>query len=236
MFDRDALYWFVSELPKGLPDVVLGHYNNRQAGRSPSWIHKKQNIHFGFETGSHWKRWSSIAKAAIEPGDTVNVFFRTIDLQQIPKPTWKVAGPLLKSAMRDRLYICELDKNTLIRIYAAHDLHADAQQGDVSFEVEQVTEFLQHEMQDIRELILRWLGDNAEVQPKVSVEQPLPEEMWSQALLDIVRQERFISLEAVVEKIPMDVRKEAVLDVCQNESCIHIHHSPQMVVLQWQSQ
>ncbi len=236
VYDRDALYWFVCELPKGLSNIAMGEYNSRHAGRSPSWVHKKQRIHFGFETGNHWKRWSSIAKAAMEPGDVVSVFFRTLDQQRIPKPTWKVAGPLLQSAMRDRLHICELDKDLLIRMYAAHDLHADAQQGDVPFDSAQVIEFLQREMQDVWDLIICWQSHKVMAQDTISEDQSATEVSWSEALLSIVRRARFISLEEVVEKIPGDVHKEAVLDVCQNESCIHIHSSPKMVVLQWQSQ
>ena len=236
VFDRDALYWLVSELPDGLQDIELGQYNNRQTGRSPSWVYKNRKIHFGFETGSHWKRWNSIAKASMEPGDAVSVFFRTMDLQKIPKATWKVAGPIMQSAMQHRLYICELDKNTLIRIYAAHDLYADAQQGDVPFTVPQVTEFLQQEMQNIRDLILQWPNNQAVVREEIPEDQPVPEVVWSEELRNIVRQDRFVSLEDVVGKIPADVQKEAVLDVCQNDPSIHIHHSPQMIVLQWQSQ
>ena len=236
VFDRDALYWLVSELPNGLQDIELGQYNNRQTGRSPSWAYKNQNIRFGFETGSHWKRWSSIAKAAMEPGDAVSVFFRTMDLQQIPKVTWKVAGPILQSAMQDRLYICELDKKTLIRIYAAHDLYADAHQGDVPFSVSQVTEFLQQEMHDIWNLILHWPKEQSVVKEDIPEDQPVQEVLWSETLRNIVRKERFVSLEAVVGKLPADVHKDAVLDECQNDSSIHIHHSPQMIVLQWQSQ
>lgn len=236
VFDRDALYWLVNVLPTGLQGVVVGEYNSPQSGRAPSWIYNNQAIRFGFEAGSHWKRWGGIAKAAMASGEAVSVFFRTIDQQKIPKSTWKVAGPILQSAMQDRLFICELDKNTLIRIYAAHDLHADAQQGDVPFEVPQVAEFLQQELQDFWHLIFRWPNDQVVITEELPVEQPVPQEKWSRTLLNIVKQERFISLEDVVGKIPVHVHREAVLDVAQNESNIHIHHSPQMIVLQWQSQ
>ena len=235
VYDRDALYWLVSELPKGLQDVELGEYSNRQVGRSPSWSYKNQTIHFGFETGSHWKRWGSIAQAALKSSETISVYFRTIDLQKIPKPTWRVTGPILQSAMNDRLYICELDKKTLIRIYAAHDLYADAQQGDVAFSIPDVTEFLQRELQDIWSLILRWPANRAVEENAVVVDQPELQGTWAPELLKIVEEERFISLENVVEQMSGSVNKEFVLDVAQNEPCIHIHHSPQMIVLQWQS-
>lgn len=100
----------------------------------------------------------------------------------------------------------------------------------------QVTGFLQQEIQSVWDLILQRPNKRAVAREEISEEQPVPEAMWNETLLNIVRQQRFVSLEDVVGQIPIGVHKEAVLDVCQNESSIHIHHSPQMIVLQWQSQ
>jgi hypothetical protein len=69
----------------------------------------------------------------------------------------------------------------------------------------------------------------------VVVDQPELQGTWAPELLKIVEEERFISLENVVEQMSGSANKEFVLDVAQNEPCIHIHHSPQMIVLQWQS-
>src|SRR5690606_36738734 len=81
---------------------------------------------FGFETGSHWRRWHSIAQYAArrnggEGPPVRTIFFRTADQPPVPGPRWVVAAEI-EEAKRKDLHLITLTSEEAAALYAAKDL------------------------------------------------------------------------------------------------------------------
>ncbi|MCP4106535.1 MAG: hypothetical protein GY749_13540 [Desulfobacteraceae bacterium] len=67
-------------------------------------------LYFGFEDGSHWKRWGAMAdeaKAMAEIGKAKTVLFRTPELLSIPGKKWNIASTIeaAKGMKRPNWYV-----------------------------------------------------------------------------------------------------------------------------------
>lgn len=176
VYDRDTLYWLVHELAAGVEGVTVDKVKAGSREPQPRWRHGDKELVFGFESGSHWKRWRNIALNALKsdgPQNRILVYPRTPELRRIPKPTWKAAKPDIERARRARLLILELDKHQLVRLYAAQELYADALQGDIVRDPPEVADFLRRELADFWRSILEW-PENAPNNPPVEPSESTP--------------------------------------------------------------
>src|SRR5690606_19276349 len=152
VFDRDTLHWVFRELADGLEGVEVGTLESRASGALPVWRHGGKEYVFGFESGTHWRKWQSIARAALGKGAEpyrVLVCPRTPELPRIPKPTWNVAKPDIERARASgRLLILELTRHRVVELYAAHDMSADALQGDIDRDPKEVAAFLRESLSE----------------------------------------------------------------------------------------
>lgn len=235
VYDRDIFYWLVSELATGVQGMTVDKVTSKAREHLPRWRHGNKQFVFGFESGSHWKRWHNIARSALagdSNGNSILVYPRTPELPKIPKSTWNVAKSDIENARRSRLLIIEIGMHQLVRLYAARDLYADAVQGDIDWRPEEVAQFLRRELADFWRSILEWPG-NAPEEPEPSLE-PAPGNLQNK-VLDVVRRQKFLSLDELIEKLPGSPDREAVLGICGETSRIKVHTHPNMTVVQWQS-
>ena len=235
VFDRDTFYWLVAELAIGLEGLEVDTVRSRHRESVPRWRHGQKAYVFGFESSTHWKRWQTIAQAALEnEGKSevrVLVCIRTPELPPIPKPTWKMVGRQIKRAMASRLLIHQIDKHELVRLYAAQELFADALQGDIDWAAHEVASFLRLELKEFWESILNWQGDEAESK---DTNEPIDDE-WKIRIKPTVRERKFLSLEELIAQLPGGPKREDVLGACDEITQIRVHIAPNMTVLQWQS-
>lgn len=238
-FDRDAFYWVITELAEGLEGVVIDKMKSKNSDNIPRWQYKDKVFVFGFEAGSHWKRWQTIARSALTNGpQTINRIFvcpRTPELPSIPKSTWIQAKDEILKAMQSHLLVLQLDQHQLIRLYAAQELYADAVQGDIDRKVADVAAFLREELSDFWQSILEWKGKRIEEETGKSGKTISTEDVkFPQTVADIVRQRKFLSLEDLMKQLPDNPSREKVLGACGNIVAIKIHETPNMTVVQWQ--
>lgn len=256
VFDRDTLHWVVRELADGLDGVEVGTHDDRTGGALPLWRHGGKEYVFGFESGTHWKRWQNIARDALGGGTgrgRVLVYPRTYELPPIPKPTWNVVKPDIERARASgSLLILELTKHRVVELHAAHDMYADALQGDIDWNANDVLPFLRERLADFWREVLDSRGAPEPTRDPDSVS-PSPssaaqaqrkrtkqrranggEGELSRRIVDVIRSKRFISLDEVVATVP-GVDREAVLGICGGMAGIKVHAHPNQTILQWQS-
>jgi hypothetical protein len=255
VFDRDTFHWLVRELAAGRDDLEVDTVTGSNGTASPRWRHAGREFVFGFESGSHWKRWHKIARLATAKPHRVFVCFRTPELSSIPKPTWNVAKPDIDNARRSNLLILALSRHELVTLYAAHDLYADALQGDIDWSADEVAAFLRERLTDFWRSVLEWPG-NVGTQPStawkdVGVESPQPPRKGKRAstpqsnglatdelskrIIEVTQKRRFLSLDELMDSLPHAAEREAVLGICGETPNIKVYTHPNMTMLQWQS-
>lgn len=246
VYDRDTFYWLVSELADGIDGVAVDKVASNSTEHLPRWRYGDKQFIFGFESGTHWKRWHNIARSVLDGGkrrDSILVYPRTPDLPKIPKNTWKVAKPEIEQAKRARLLILTLDKHQLLRVYAAHELHTDALQGDIDWQTEEVSEYLRGELSELWRSILEWPDKSESAQTDETEQQEEPEhpsgpsgsQELQHSVVEIVRRRKFLSLEDLMEKLPGEPERETVLEMCGNVERIKVHTHPNKTLVQWRS-
>ncbi|MGQ0443607.1 MAG: hypothetical protein ACT4O2_00390 [Beijerinckiaceae bacterium] len=232
-FNRDILRWLVQELAKGMSGVEVAQLETRPGHRMLCWRGEKQQILFDFDGGSHWQRWLKIAEDSEvyrkqHPGTKI-VYLRTPELVSIPIPgRWPKIGPRIEEAKRRFLHILPLHPDEVKLIYAAHELHSDAIQGDIEFAAQEVLDFLRDELNRVWKRIM----EPAHPEPVPPVH-TLDEELRARVRKTVMR-ERFLNLEDLLRQLVGPNDRDTVLAACGAVAEIAIHHSPSMVVLQWQ--
>jgi len=132
LFDPDTLLWLVQEAAKCVPGLTIEPH--RGENLILVWKSGVRQTLFGFESGSHWKRWQVICREAgscFQATKARTVFFRTPELGPIPG-RWKIADEI-ESARRSYLEILCLTKAEVAELYAARELYAEAVQGNIPF-------------------------------------------------------------------------------------------------------
>ena len=238
VFDPDVLFWLVRDVARELPGIVVEEHKSKKGYFLLRWKGKGVEVYFGFEPGSNWSRWSAINREAgglceATPGVKA-LFFRTPELKEVPSPTWKCA-PQLWEGRAKYLHILPLDKQETGAIYASYDLFSDAAEGNILFGREEVLAFVRKELGFFWAQILerdpnKWKA-RKEALPGSSKEGP--KKKLVDQVRDIVRQEKFLSLQDLMAKVSPKVTEE---ELHKARSCIReikIHVSPTMTVLQW---
>ncbi|OQX01058.1 MAG: hypothetical protein BWK80_60790 [Desulfobacteraceae bacterium IS3] len=166
VFDPNTLYWLVHEAAAGLSDLRIEKHCSPKGYFSLIWRLENQQILFGFESGSNWKRWESILRDAKIHYDANRrrkiLLFRTLDLPVIPGPGWKKIGPAITEAKKEYLHILNLEQSEMISLYAAHDLYIDAGEGNIPFQRHQTLAFIREALAPFWEQVKSPLKPNPE--------------------------------------------------------------------------
>ncbi len=235
VYDRDTFYWLVNELAVGVEGITVDKATSESREHLPCWRNGDKQFVFGFESGNHWKRWHNIARSALtenEQNGRIRVYLRTPELPKIPKDTWRVAKPDIEQAKCSCLLILVLDQHQLVHLYAAQELYADALQGDIDWKAEEVAEFLRKELADFWQSILDW-PENGPSEPPSDTQKQAPSEELHHAIVKVVSESRFLSLEELINRLPGKLDRETVLGICGEATRITVHTHPNMTVVQW---
>ena len=232
LFEPDMLQWLVEEAARGLPDLEASRLD--QPYFRVKWWTRERYCAFGFEAGTHWKRWETIMKvsqnAATTTPPTKSVFFRTPELPVLPG-AWKIADQF-RLAQASCLHIIVLGVEEIAELYAAKELFADATQQNIPFSAVQVMSFLREQLAPWWERLRGPVGRPALPPPARPARPGSP---LSAEVREIVEKERFLSVDEVILKLSTPASKDDVLKACGYSVEIRIHSHPNMIVLQWQT-
>lgn len=146
LFEPDILQWLVEEAAPGLPKLKVSRVEH--AYFRVKWETPERICLFGFEAGSHWKRWETILKvsrnAASSTPPAKSVFFRTPEQAALPG-AWRIADQF-RLAQASSLHIIVLGVEEMAELYAAKELFADAAQQNIPFDISEVMSFLREQL------------------------------------------------------------------------------------------
>ncbi|MHA3771538.1 hypothetical protein ACXR0O_08375 [Verrucomicrobiota bacterium sgz303538] len=235
LFEPDTLQWLVEEAAGGLDGIKVDTLHDKYF--TVRWKTAERTCLFGFVPGSNWSQWRTIARAAVKKnenrtnGPVKAVFFRAPGQAPIPGAKWKSRDEI-EAAKATCLHLVALSVEEISELHAARDLYADAVQGDIAYNAEQVLAFL-------REQLAQWwtrlrgpvaTAEGEATPERVEIPGPLPKQVRA-----IVQREKFLSLEDVIKQLDgMTATKDEVLTACGFTPEIRVHSHPTMTVLQWQ--
>ena len=234
VFDRDTLHWIFAELAECLSDVAVERVEVRRGESLPQWRCGERRLVFGFESGYHWKTWQTIARKAQQPVDNgaevIWVYPRTPELPTVPGE-WKCADEI-QAAIAGRLRVLVLDRDCMVKLWAAYDLYSDAVQGDIPYAADEITRFLQRALDDFWALLLA--TPLPAIPPPARSTSNLNDNLRTQ-IQAIVQRACFLSLEELLAKLSPPAGRDTILNACNDIPEIRVHFSPEMTLLQWRS-
>jgi hypothetical protein len=183
-----------------------------------------------------WKRVADVAEAwrAKHPAKIAKIiYFRSEELDPVPKPTWTKTGPAIRAALGSGLLV--LSKEESSELNAARDLYLEAVSGNVAgYSGEDILRFLQKRLAPWRDRILQ--TESASHSPEQEHRAPLkpPKQSLLEKLRILVQQEKFLSLSDTLEKLGSGSTEDLVLEACERIPQIQKIAHPNMVVLIWQ--
>jgi len=232
LFEPDILQWLVEEAARGIPGVEVSRVE--QTYFRVKWQTAERICLFGFEAGSHWKRWETIMKMSQNASSATppakSVFFRTPEQAALPG-AWKIADQF-RTAQASCLHIIALGLEEIAELYAAKELFADAAQQNIPFSTTQVMSFLREQLAPWWNRLAGPVGAPSPAPPEPAPVARLP---LSVEVREIVQRERFLSIDEVLVKLSVPASKDDVLKACGYSVEIRIHSHPNMIVLQWQT-
>lgn len=241
LFEPDILYWLIFEVAKGLKGITVNEHVTEKGYFVIEWVLEQHSILFGFESGSNSMRWRSIVREAkrysIAKKGLKAVMLRTYGMPVIPKPTWGKIGPEISAAKKEYLEIIELDKNSVIEIYAAYKLYRDSVEADISYTGEEVLEFIRNKLQWFWNMIVK----DSSVKKKNANKKTKPDTATnnSEAIINeirsIIKMEKLLNVEELQTKLSIQLIDEQIFDLCKKTPQIKVHKSPEITILQWQS-
>lgn len=163
LFEPDIFLWTLREVAKGAEGIVIDDYVSPRGYCVLRWRTGGRIVYFGFEDGNNWKRWYAIVREArgLHASDGAAgivshaVFLRTTEHKPVPGK-WKVAGEI-RAAMGECLALIRLGDEDTAQFYAAHELYADAVQGNIPFKRDETLSFI------CTKLALWWKRLSAEI-------------------------------------------------------------------------
>jgi len=238
VFDLSIFQWLVHEAAEGLPHIEAEKYKSPKGYFTRLWKSGDRKILFGFEEGGNWRRWEAIHREAKIHYDayskTKAVLFRTPEQPVIPGAKWKIA-PVMDQAKKRYFHIMQLEKPELAELYAAHDLHVDAGEGNIPFQRHEVLEFIRQELAPFWERIKQPLMIDPEQGPEAEPK-PGPElEKLSKEIQRIVRNEKLMGLKDLKTKLSQPVAEEMISEALDHIPEIKVYAGPKESTLQWQS-
>jgi hypothetical protein len=240
VFDPDALFWLVQEVGCK-PGAAFKKFKSTRGYLVARWDVDGRKVYFGFESGHHFKRWQAIQQEAARyhVADTSSkvVFFRTPELGFIPGPGWKSA-PELAAAKRAYLHIMIISRDTMAELYAAYDLYLDAAEGNIAFKTDKVIAFIRDRLKHVWDRILepapgKWSSGPPETGNRSPAEDGEPKTTLIKKIRDIVKRDKFLSVEDLMAKLSPPVSEEELHRARACIAEIQVHTSPNMTVLQW---
>ncbi|VVM06143.1 partial DNA translocase FtsK, partial [Methylacidimicrobium cyclopophantes] len=169
-FDADALQWLLREGAHALPGWELDEpYLGRKKHLLLRWKKNGAAIGFGWEAGSNWKRWVSIAREAQEEakrqeGCQRSVFFRSWNQSLVPNPKWKVAEEIGRSC-QGPMRIEGFDETRWKPLAALYELHAKVLEGDLDFPREETLAFVRERLRPWAEELSKGIGEKPPDKP-----------------------------------------------------------------------
>jgi hypothetical protein len=254
-YNQDALMWFARDIGQLQQSVSIIRPDRRYF--SIEWFWPDQSVYFAFEGGDHSQRWRGIADEAINiangRGDRsiLCYVFRTPDLTNIPRPTWKAIGPVIREATQKGLCVFALTLDDVCELHAARELYSNALQGNIGFSGPDTLTWLRtHFDAFLTGLTNRQLpseADNEEAASEEVVEdndaglneQPPATSGLDvphlQILVDTVRELRLVDIKAVLSKLGGDIFRDRLLRSVEAHPNLKAHPGPQTTFLQWRT-
>ena len=136
-FDPDVFRWLVRGPFAADPEIVCSENNKETPFAELQWsVRGRAEILFGFVRELHYTQWKKVADVAEawrakHPGKIAKIiYFRSEELDPVPKPTWTKTGPAIRAALGSGLLV--LNKEESSELNAARDLYLEAVSGNVS--------------------------------------------------------------------------------------------------------
>ncbi len=256
VFDPSTLYWLVHEAAAGLPGLTVQKETGSKGYFTLVWKMDEQVLYFGFEGGAHWKRWEAITREAGRIHQrypkTRFVLFRTPELPPIPGAGWSIA-PEIEAAGKRFLHVLRLDKAELFQVYAGYDLYLDAVEGNVPFDPSRVVSFVGRQLSPLWERIRAPLDSRPNPPDSAgSPDSPGSPDVSRRSdgaggggnrvspeliarVRRIMQEHLLLSVEHCLEKLGGEVPEELLHEARAAIPEIKVHVSPEMTVMQWQS-
>ncbi len=233
-FDADFFKWLTRDVAACWPEVEVSTPDSDTDYFSVQWKKQGRTIRFGFEGGSHWKRWGSIEKAsqAKAASGVISFFFRTPEHAPIPGPKW-VSRDQVQAALKTHLRVATLTAKDIASMYACRSMYSDAVQGDLKLSPEEVLKFTAEKLKVWWE---RRFQETGEPQPALPmVPPPPPRPGLEESLRNIMRKAKFLSLEELETKLEPGWTKEEINKAIESLPELKSFPSPTMTVILWQA-
>jgi hypothetical protein len=239
-FDPDVFRWLVRGPFAADPDIVSSENTKETPFAELQWsVRGRAEILFGFVRELHYTQWKKVADAAAawqakHPGKIAKfIYFRSEELDPVPKPTWTKTGPAIRAALGSGLLVLNREESS--ELNAARDLYLEAVSGNVSgYSGEDVLRFLEKRLAPWRERILQPQSPSQVLEPENRPPPRAPKQLILEKLRILVQQEKFLSLNDTLEKLGSGATEDLVLEACEKIPQIQKIAHPNMVVLIWQ--
>jgi hypothetical protein len=239
-FDPDVFRWLVRNPLAADPEIVCSENKKETAFAELQWsVRGRAEILFGFVREMHFTQWKKVADVAEawrakHPGKIAKmIYFRSEELDPVPKPTWTKTGPAIRAALGSGLLV--LGKEESSELNAARDLYLEAVSGNVSgYSGEDVLRFLEQRLAPWRQRILQPLSTSHIPDQEQRVPPKPPKQLFLEKLRILVQHEKFLSLSDTLDRLGSGTTEDLVLEACDKIPQIQKIAHPNMVVLIWQ--
>lgn len=239
-YEPDILQWLVQEVARGWRGVVISAHRHPKGYFAVQWDLPGRRVVFGFENGTNWKRWEGItrdsavlAEEARAAGvEAKSVFLRVRRHPAVPG-NWKI-GPAIEEAKRQHLHVFRLTDLQLAHLYAAHELYANAVQGDIAASGVEVMGFVRSRLESFWRRLIESPGSGPRGEAS-DIFAREPEEALIDEVHGLVRDALFVGLEHLAARLSRPWGDEAILDACRHEPAIEIVRGGGAVVLRWRT-
>jgi hypothetical protein len=239
-FDPDIFRWLV----KG--PFITG---SEVSGRSITFSHgyfqfewqqgESAELMFGFVREGPHNQWKKIAELTLQWVETgrdktrKTIFFRTTELAEVPKSTWKASGPIIRKALASGLNLIYLTSEETAQLYAARDLYNEAAAGNVDdYQDAEVLDFLAEQLSPWRARLLQ-AGPSISRKPTPTVEE-VDGERLTKELRDLVKRHKFLSMSETVDLLGNQFTETVIQEYCSKLKEIEKIVHPNGTLLVWQ--
>jgi hypothetical protein len=239
-FDPDVFRWLVRGPLAADREIVCSENKKETPYAELQWsVARRAEILFGFVREMHHTQWKKVADVA-EAWRTKHsekvakiVYFRSEELQPVPRPSWTKTGPMIQAALGSSLLV--LSKEESAELNAARHLYLEAVSGNVSgYSGDDVLRFLQKRLSQWRERILQPPSPSPALEGTPRTQPKPANQAFLKKLRMLVQQEKFLSLSDTLAKLGPESTEDLVLEACEKIPQIQKIAHPNMVVLIWQ--
>lgn len=240
-YEPDILQWLVQEVVRGWKGVVVSTYRHSRGYFSVQWDLPGRRVIFGFEDGTNWRRWEGIARdsaAVMESARSVGVEAKSVFLRvrrhpRVPGP-WKIA-PEIDAAKGRHLHIFRLTDRQLAHLYAAHEMYANAVQGDIAAGPAEVMEFARRRLEFFWRRLCGPTGGIEDGGDGTDVFATEPDESLIDDIHRLVEEALFIGLEHLSARLSKPWGDDAVVGACGHDPSIETICKGGATVFRWRT-